>query len=157
MSVHDNSETKRRRGGRPSKYSPEMCRRVHEAGNRGASVSQMARALGVSRQTLENWAKAHPEFLDTYAHARVASQAWWEDLGQANVINPHFNARLYAAEMCRRFPQDYTWHPRATRDETAIEHIEVKRIIVDPAGSGACDGEAFRRDAEEGHGKSEAS
>lgn len=65
--------------------------------------------------------------------ARVASQAWWEDLGQANIVNPHFNARAYAAEMCRRFPQHYSHNPKP-RSEIPSERPVVERRIVDPLG-----------------------
>ena len=51
-------------GGRPTDYKPEYCKRVIAMGKRGKSPAQMASALGVARQTIDNWGEKHPKFLD---------------------------------------------------------------------------------------------
>lgn len=99
--------------GRPSKYRPEHCALVIAMGCSGASLSEMARQIGVSRSRLYDWEQRNPEFRDAIARARTASLAWWEDFGQQGLVNPQFNAAAWAFEMCRRFPRDYSRNPKA--------------------------------------------
>jgi hypothetical protein len=94
--------------GRPTSFRPEYCDRVIELGREGKSHAQIAASLDVARQTLHNWASAHPEFLDAITHARDLSQAWWEDAGQSGLTTPGFNASLWAKSVSARFPADYT-------------------------------------------------
>lgn len=93
---------------RPTLYRPEHCEQVVELGRQGKSHAQIAATLEVSRQTLHNWAAAHPEFLDAITHARDLAQAWFEDKGQEGLDKPGFNASLWAKQVSCRFPDDYT-------------------------------------------------
>ena len=68
--------------GRPSAYDPDFCERVIELG-RGQSKVQMASEFDVSRQTIDNWADANPEFLEALNRAMAHCQAWWEAQGQS--------------------------------------------------------------------------
>lgn len=94
--------------GRPTDYRPEHCDRVIELGRQGKSHAQIAADLDVSRQTLHNWAKAQPAFLDAITRARDLAQAWWEDKGQNGLETPGFNASLWAKQVSCRFREDYT-------------------------------------------------
>lgn len=67
----------------------------------------MASELDVSRQTLHNWAEAHPEFLDALTRAKTHAQRWWEDAGQSGLFMPAFNASVYGKSMAARFPEDW--------------------------------------------------
>lgn len=62
--------------GRPSEYRPEYCERVIELGKDGKLPAQMASALSVTKQTLHEWAKVHPEFSDAFGEARAHAEAW---------------------------------------------------------------------------------
>lgn len=99
-------------GGRPTDYRPEYCRRVIELGKQGKSKAQIAAALDVARNTLDNWAEANPEFLSAITHARDLSLAWWEDKAQEGLIMEPgagtFNASLWAKSVSCRFPDDYS-------------------------------------------------
>ena len=123
--------------GRPTDYRDEYCERVVELGREGKSHAQIAAALDVSRQTLHNWASAHPEFLDAITHARDLAQAWFEDKGQIGLMTPGFNASLWAKQVSARFPDDYT--ERQKREVTGanggpVEQVHrIERVIVDSA------------------------
>lgn len=125
--------------GRPTDYDPAHCERVIELGRAGKSKAQIAADLDVARQTLENWAKVHPEFLDALTRARDLAQAWWEDKAQVGLETPGFNASLWAKSVSARFPDDYT--ERQKREITGkeggpIEQVQrIERVIVDPANS----------------------
>ena len=93
--------------GRPTDYDPLSCDRVVDLGREGYSKAMMAAELGVVRQTLDNWASRHPEFLDAMTHAREASLAWWEKQGLTGIWSRDFNANAYRLQMMKRFPEDW--------------------------------------------------
>lgn len=97
----------KRPGGRPQSYTPEMCRQVEELGERGKSFTQIAVKLGVTRQTLHNWAKRHPEFFDALTRAREAALAYWEDFGEAGITAEKFNAAVWSKIIASRWPEEY--------------------------------------------------
>jgi hypothetical protein len=96
-----------RKRGRPSSYDPAFCERVIELGEEGKSKAQIARVLRVSRKSLYLWMKIHPEFAEAMEEAQFAALAWWEDVGQAGLTIPKFNAALYAFNMKNRFREFY--------------------------------------------------
>jgi hypothetical protein len=66
--------------------------------------------------------KIHPEFAEAMKEAEFAALAWWEDIGQAGLSMPKFNAALYAFNMKNRFREFYS-------DKVDVTHVEE----VDPA------------------------
>jgi hypothetical protein len=105
--------------GRPTDYNPGYCQRVIELGREGKSKAQIAADLDVARQTLDNWAAAHSEFLDALTRARDLAQAWWEDKGQDGLEKTGFNASLWAKQVSCRFREDYTEKSELKADITA--------------------------------------
>lgn len=125
---------KSRKPGRPTKYDPEFCEAVVAMGKQGYSKAMMADGLDVVRQTLDNWAEEHPEFLDALTRAREAALAWWEAQGLKGVWSRDFNAAAYKLQVTNRFPDDW-------RDKQDIEHtgagggplsVAVTRTVVTP-------------------------
>jgi hypothetical protein len=97
--------------GRPSEYKPEYCALVLECGEQGMSLAEMAKACGVIRETLHEWAKEHPEFSDAFTRARQASLAWWELQARVGLYNRDgvsLNSSLWSRSMAARFPDEYT-------------------------------------------------
>lgn len=114
---------------RPTDYLPEHCERVIELGRQGKSKAQIAADLDVARQTLDNWAGVHPEFLDALTRARDLAQAWFEDKGQDGLTTPGFNASLWAKQVSCRFREDYTDKTELKADvSTTVTTIE-RRIV----------------------------
>lgn len=115
----------RSKGGRPTKYKPEMCQVVIDAGSEGKSKAQIARILGVTRETVDIWGKTHVEFSDSLKIAKDLALAWWEDQGQTGVwAGKSFNATAYIFQMKNRFPADYrdvSAHELTGRDGGPIE------------------------------------
>jgi hypothetical protein len=101
--------------GRPTDYKPEYCETVIELGKAGKSKAQMCSHFDKSRQTIDNWAAAHPEFLEALTRAMVHCQAWWEDQAQINLAIPGFNSAVWKKSVEARFRDDYT-------ERQAIEH-----------------------------------
>lgn len=96
------------KGGRPTDYRPEICAKVIELGRQGKSRHQIAAALDKSRQTVLDWEKAHPAFLDAMKRAHDLALAWWEDQGQDGIwAGKSFNAAAYGLQMRNRFASEY--------------------------------------------------
>jgi len=95
-------------GGRPTDYKPEYCQRVIEMGKEGKSFAQIASALGVARQTIDNWGQEHGEFLDALSRARTEAQNWWESKGQEALGADKFQSSVWRTSMQARFREDYT-------------------------------------------------
>ena len=123
-------------GGRPSDYDPAFCERVVELGLGGASVVEMAFEIGVSRNTLEtNWPASHPEFMEAFTQAKLASQVWWERKGRDNLDTSAFQASMWSRSMAARFPHDWRevkGSELSGPNGQPIELSEVRRTIVDP-------------------------
>lgn len=112
-------EAAKRLVGRPSDYDPAYCERVIELGAQGKSKAYMAAQIGVNRQTLENWAAQHEEFLGALTHALLLSQVWWEDAGQNGMAADKFNGQVWSRSMAARFPED--WRETARRELTGAD------------------------------------
>lgn len=64
--------------GRPSEYDPAYCAEVEAFMAEGFSLTAFAGKLGVSRATIDNWTKAHPEFLEAVSRAKAKRLMHWE-------------------------------------------------------------------------------
>lgn len=121
--------------GRPSDYQPEFCDQVIELGKIGYSPAQMAAHFDIARDTLNNWAEAHPEFLAALNRAKVHCQAWWEAKGMDGLDKPGFNAAVWKKSVEARFREDYTERQEQTHKgdpNNPIVH-RVEMVIVDPS------------------------
>lgn len=68
-------------GGRPSKYSPELCEKLIDHMKEGNSFETFAAVAGCGVSTLYDWCKNYPEFSEAKKKAFALSQRVWEDLG----------------------------------------------------------------------------
>lgn len=90
--------------GRPTKYISDyddlVCRVI---GDQGKSLTQFARDLRVTRQTVHNWAADNPSFLDALTRAQEWSQAYWEDQLTGFMVDRNVNAPLVKLYFANRF------------------------------------------------------
>ena len=96
------------RPGQPTKYRQEYCERVVELSRDGATLTALAVELGVTRDTLYEWQKVHPQFSDACTRARDAARQWWEQVmadQSTGGNNGNSGALLFA--MKNQFPEDY--------------------------------------------------
>lgn len=68
--------------GRPSLYDPKYCEMLLTHLDAGLSFDAFGGLIGVTRQTLYNWAEVHPEFFDAKKKGELKSLLWWEKEGQ---------------------------------------------------------------------------
>lgn len=67
--------------GRPSKYDPSYCDRVEAEMAKGYSLTAFAGILGVNRDTIDEWRRAHPEFSEAVTRAKALRLLQWERAG----------------------------------------------------------------------------
>jgi hypothetical protein len=116
---------------RPTDYQPSYCEDVILLGKAGKSKAQMAASFDVSRQTIDNWAAAHPEFLEALNRAMAHCQAWWEDTGQTGLVTQGFNAAVWKKSVEARFRDDYTERQEQTITATVANKIELVALTPD--------------------------
>lgn len=118
--------------GRPTSYRPEYCEQVIEWGRQGKSRTWMSAHLGIDRYTIDEWAKAHPDFSRALSHAKAFEQALWEDLGFNGLSADKFNSGVWTRSMAARFPSEWRESQNiATTHAGSIAH-SVEIHIVDP-------------------------
>ena len=98
----------RRTSGRPTKYKRKFCEEVTELAKTGASMAEICSHFDISRQTIDNWANKHPEFLEALTRAKIHAQAWWEAIGRQGLVANKFNGKIWEVSMRARFREDYT-------------------------------------------------
>jgi len=94
--------------GRPSDYVPGYCEVLVDIMSEGKSLAAVAKAIGVTRKTLYDWAAKHDEFADAIEAGKDMSLAFWEDqaMDVAFGVNSG-NASVLNFQMKNRFRSDY--------------------------------------------------
>lgn len=64
--------------GRPTVYDPAYCDALEAFMAQGFSFTAFAGSIGVCRNTLDNWAKEHPDFLGARNRAKARRGLHWE-------------------------------------------------------------------------------
>jgi DNA-binding XRE family transcriptional regulator len=65
--------TKRAKPGRPSKFDRINLDQVRKLAERGWTDAEMARFVGVTESTWNNWKKKHPEFLESLKEGKAVA------------------------------------------------------------------------------------
>jgi len=126
----------KRKVGRPTKYTPEMCDTVIECGKRGMGKCEMAVELDIAYDTFDRWQNENKEFSDAVKAAMRQCQAWWERKGREATFGEvdNFNATSYIFQMKNRFRAD--WNDTVKNEHTGPDGgpivQKIERVIVDP-------------------------
>lgn len=75
-----------RKLGRPSPYDAAFCAQLVAHMGGGLSFESFAGKVGVSVNTLYEWAKRHKPFREAKGEGNAKSLLWWEQLGQAAIL-----------------------------------------------------------------------
>jgi DNA-binding XRE family transcriptional regulator len=114
--------------GRPTKYKEEYCDELISHMERGLSYESFAGYIGVSKQTIYDWEKANPEFLDAKKIAFEKCRLFWEELGIDNIISQSSSSKDFGSEskslnstvwifnMKNRFPEE--WRDKVIQEKT---------------------------------------
>lgn len=108
---------------RPSGYSPLYCDQAVAFMADGYSLTAFAGQIGVSRQTIYNWAERHPEFLDAVKRGEAASQLWWERRNREFAKDGEGNATAIIFGLKNRAAEDW-------RDKHEVDHNMKLTVVV---------------------------
>ena len=131
----------KRRPGRPTEYDPEVHPgQGYKLALLGASIEEMADVWGHSRETVYQWQREHPDFLDAItrgrdaADANVASRLYDRAMGYSHpavkIFMPQGAAEPVYAPYTEHYPPDTQaaslWlrnrQPKKWRDKQQLEH-----------------------------------
>lgn len=73
-------------GGRPTLYRPEYAAQVEAEMAKGYSLGAFAGIIGVARNTLDEWAQRHPEFLGALRRGHAKRLLQWEKAGMTTAF-----------------------------------------------------------------------
>jgi hypothetical protein len=73
--------------GRPTEYKPDYCEMLIAHMESGLSYEAFGGVVRVSKQTLYNWEKAHPEFLDAKNVGKSLERIYWERIARDGLYN----------------------------------------------------------------------
>ena len=116
----------------PALWDLKMKRRLESLFDRGGTLIEAAREMGVSRSTLNKWInsvdKQKESFRETVKIGKEASEAWWIRQGRENLETRGFNHGLWLMNMVNRFGWTSSHSNKEERKE--IEHtVEVKKKV----------------------------
>jgi len=112
--VERNGGKPKNRGGRPTKYRPEMCVQAIQSLSTGQGMLETACHLKVLHETMSDWAKIYPRFSVAIKIGRQLCELWWRNQGRLNMHNKNFNHILWHMNMSNRF----NWKHKVESDET---------------------------------------
>ncbi len=91
--------------GRPSLYDPRYCEELISHMSGGLSFESFSALIGVHRDTLYEWAKAHPDFHEAKKIGLDASLLYYEKIFKLGIMGKikNFNATSLIFLMKNRF------------------------------------------------------
>lgn len=125
------------RMGRPSKYPKDACKRIIEYGKLGMCMAEMASEFEVTRETIYEWARVHPDFSDSLSCAQELSEGYWAKQVRDGLKMPpsEFQGAANLKYMAQRFKG---WSEKA--------HVDTKELPAEePAETPDTDRSAARK------------
>lgn len=128
----------------------EWCETIVEMMEQGASISEVALALGVTEGELLERGSEVVEIGRALEKGVTLARAWWEKQARENLMNPKFNAVLYRTVMEEKFgwkdkkkggggSSDEEKRGRIIREglkKLELHELERLRMILDKMGVG---------------------
>lgn len=111
--------------GRPTDYRPEYCEMLIEHMSKGYSYETFAAVVNASKQTIYDWEKVNPAFLDAKAKAFAQCQLHWEKLSVDNPFTDPKRGGLNASVWIFNMKNRFKWTDRVEVEAGS----ETKNII----------------------------
>lgn len=140
--------------GRALKYDPEFCWTVRLMAQEGKFPESWCARLGVTMQTLFNWANTYPDFDQAVREAWHILNAYWTERAQQIVEHPalwsDLKATVFLEILRKRFPESWGRNARNTQEtfETRAKPIEgeaQRSPLADPEKIRAADMDEIER------------
>ena len=117
------TEKAKRPIGRPTKYKPEYCDMLVKHMAEGASMTSFAAEIDVSRETISEWSRVHPEFSVAVKKGKAKCAAWWERLGRTGAMGGDVNPTLVIFGLKNMAADD--WRDKQELDVTQKSTVKV--------------------------------
>lgn len=124
--------------GRPTKYDPAMCQMLIDGMSKGFSIEACAGKIGVSKETVYQWVKEHPEFSDAKKTGEALSRDFWESLGIDHILNKSYSSReggesksLNAAVWCFNMKNRFGWRDKQEVIQGQVESVKLAYNLDD--------------------------
>ena len=109
MATKKKKTTSAKRGrGQPTKYKPEYCDMLKDAGRKGEFIEKFILDWDISKETLYKWAKEHPDFSDAYKQYKRGMEHWHKRLFQNLAIGKLPKGNVTAAIWLSKIVCGYT-------------------------------------------------
>jgi hypothetical protein len=112
------------RFGRPTLYRPEYCQLVIERMGQGFSLTAFAGTIGVSKNAVYEWIRAHADFGDAVSRARPARTLWLEQ----KLLRSRKGAETTAAIFALRNADPDEWRDVKHQEH---QHLHAIRQLTD--------------------------
>ena len=115
-----------------SVWTPQNKKEVLEMFDRGSSIVEVCKFLGVNKSTWYRWLKdpRKGDFQEAAQMGLEASEAYWVRMGRENIENKSFNTALYSFMMVNKFNYRSAYS-KQEKDitETKKTTFEVKKSV----------------------------
>ena len=115
-----------------SVWNPKNKKAIGEMFEKGASIVEVCKFLGINKSTWYRWLKDErkKDFQEAAQLGLEASEAYWVQLGSDNVENKSFNTALYSFLMVNKFNYRSAYSKQEKDVKEVKEHkIEVKKSV----------------------------
>ena len=115
-----------------SVWNPKNKKAIGEMFEKGASIVEVCKFLGINKSTWYRWLKDErkKDFQEAAELGLEASESYWVQLGRDNVENKSFNTALYSFLMVNKFNYRSAYSKQEKDGKEVKEHkIEVKKSV----------------------------
>lgn len=114
--------------GRPTDYKPAYVDEVIAHLGEGYTLAAFAGQIGAARQTVYDWADAHPEFLDAIKKGRAKGQGVWEKRLASQAVTGEGNTAAIIFAMKNLYQDD--WADRIVNEHTGKGGDAIQIVIT---------------------------
>lgn len=98
--------------GRPTNYKPEYCEKLVEHMSKGLSYETFAGTIDTHKQTLYDWEKANPEFMDAKKRAFEKCRIFWEQIAIDHLVEHDKGSKLNSSVWIFNMKNRFRWTDR---------------------------------------------
>lgn len=119
---------RKKKMGRPTKYTAGLCRQLPEMFAGGESVAEVCAELRISKDTFYEWVKLYPNFSDAYQKGLGLSEAWWTKLGRAGAAGAR---KIQPATWIFNMKNRFGWRERIEQEQ----NVRIGGVLAIPESS----------------------
>jgi hypothetical protein len=123
--------------GRANKYEPGHCQLIRDMAQDGQFPENWCARIGIHMETMRNWCREHPEFLEAVRVARVLLTDYWTQKAREMAITPASatlkpSERVLVEILRKRFPELWGLDPPVSVWSFMMDAEPSKAVAGDP-------------------------